>query len=230
MEDQGILLVDGWQVDADSHRISRDGVEKKLEPRSMELLVYLAHRFEQVIPREEIEANVWHGRVVGYEALSGAVAKLRKAFDDTSKVHRVIETIPKSGYRLIAPVSRKNPTGEPATESVDAPAAKTKNWMSMVGATVLVVVVFGLAWWQPWITREEPASVERMAFSLPDKPSIAILPFTNMSDDPEQRYFADGMTDDLITDLSKISGLFVISRNSAFTYKDGSSAKLVGKY
>jgi adenylate cyclase len=90
----------------------------------------------------------------------------------------------------------------------------------MVGATVLVVVVFGLAWWQPWITHEEPASVERMAFSLPDKPSIAILPFTNMSDDPEQRYFADGMTDDLITDLSKISGLFVISRNSAFTYKD----------
>ena len=58
-----------------------------------------------------------------------------------------------------------------------------------------------------------------MAFPLPDKPSIAVLPFTNMSDDPEQEYFADGMTEDLITDLSKISGLFVIARNSSFSYK-----------
>jgi TolB-like protein/rhodanese-related sulfurtransferase len=59
-----------------------------------------------------------------------------------------------------------------------------------------------------------------MAFPLPDKPSIAVLPFANMSGDPEQAYFADGMTDDLITGLSKLSGLFVISRNSTFTYKD----------
>jgi TolB-like protein/Flp pilus assembly protein TadD len=65
----------------------------------------------------------------------------------------------------------------------------------------------------------EPASVERMTHPLPDKPSIAVLPFTNMSDDPKQEYFADGMTEDLITDLSKISGLFVIARNSVFTYK-----------
>ncbi|MFC1885615.1 tetratricopeptide repeat protein [Thermodesulfobacteriota bacterium] len=60
---------------------------------------------------------------------------------------------------------------------------------------------------------------EHPPLPLPDKPSIAVLPFTNMSDDPEQEYFVDGMTDDLITDLSKISGLFVIARNSAFTYK-----------
>jgi TolB-like protein len=65
----------------------------------------------------------------------------------------------------------------------------------------------------------EPASVEKMAFSLPDKPSIAVLPFTNMSDDPKQEYFADGITEDLITDLSKISGIFVIARNSTFVYK-----------
>ena len=62
-------------------------------------------------------------------------------------------------------------------------------------------------------------SKEKMAFPLPDKPSIAVLPFVNMSDDKEQEYFSDGMTEDLITDLSKISGLFVIARNSTFTYK-----------
>jgi TolB-like protein len=64
-----------------------------------------------------------------------------------------------------------------------------------------------------------------MAFPLPDKPSIAVLPFANMSGDPEQEYFADGMAEDLITDLSQISGLFVISRNSAFTYK-GKTVKI----
>ncbi len=68
--------------------------------------------------------------------------------------------------------------------------------------------------------REESALVEGMIFPLPDKPSIAVLPFDNLSGDPEQEYFSDGMTDDLITDLSKVSGLFVIARHSVFTYKD----------
>jgi adenylate cyclase len=87
------------------------------------------------------------------------------------------------------------------------------------GLVLSLVAVAGLVWWQPWAPDVEPASVERMTFPLPDKPSIAVLPFANVSDDPEQEYFADGMTDDLITDLSKLSDLFVISRNSAFTYK-----------
>jgi TolB-like protein/Flp pilus assembly protein TadD len=78
----------------------------------------------------------------------------------------------------------------------------------------------GVALWQrPWEPREEPASEANMAFPLPDKPSIAVLPFNNMSDDASQEYFADGMTEDLITDLSKISGLFIIARNSSFSYK-----------
>ena len=64
-----------------------------------------------------------------------------------------------------------------------------------------------------------------MAFPLPDKPSIAVLPFVNMSDDAQQEYFADGMTEDLITDISKVNGLFVIARNSVFTYK-GKTVKI----
>ena len=91
----------------------------------------------------------------------------------------------------------------------------------VVAAVVVLVVVGGvLGWLKPWAPREEPASIDRMAFPLPDKPSIAVLPFTNLSADPEQEYFADGMTDDLITDLSKLSGLFVIARNSSFAYKE----------
>jgi adenylate cyclase len=88
------------------------------------------------------------------------------------------------------------------------------------GAIALIVIVAGgLTWWQPWEPEFEPASVERIKFELPDKPSIAVLPFKNLSGDPEQEYFADGITEDLITDLSKVSGLRVVARNSTFGYK-----------
>ena len=97
----------------------------------------------------------------------------------------------------------------------------------ILGALVLVAVsvTYGLIVRMDDVVEVEPASVERMAFPLPDKPSIAVLPFDNMSDDAEQEYFVDGMTEDLITDLSKISGLFVIARNSVFTYK-GTAVKV----
>ncbi len=98
----------------------------------------------------------------------------------------------------------------------------TQSWKRVsvaVAVVVLIGVVGAVTWLRPWEPMIEPASVERMAFPLPDKPSIAVLPFSNMSDDPSQDYFADGMTEDLITDLSRISGLFVIARNSSFSYK-----------
>jgi adenylate cyclase len=92
----------------------------------------------------------------------------------------------------------------------------------LVGALAVLVLLIGVGVWNFYFRPPpmEPASEERMAFPLPDKPSIAVLPFVNMSGDPEQEYFSDGLTDDLITDLSKLSGLFVIARNSVFTYKE----------
>ncbi len=95
-----------------------------------------------------------------------------------------------------------------------------RRWLAMAAVLVLgLVAAGGLAWWQPWAPEVEPVPVKRMALPLPDKPSIAVLPFANLSDDKTQEYFADGLTDDLITDLSKVSGLFVIARNSVFTFK-----------
>jgi adenylate cyclase len=93
---------------------------------------------------------------------------------------------------------------------------------------ILIAVIGGLAGWNFYLRqskRVETAALDKMAFPLPDKPSIAVLPFTNMSGDPEQEYFSDGITEDLITDLSKINKLFVIARNSVFTYK-GRSVKI----
>jgi adenylate cyclase len=97
---------------------------------------------------------------------------------------------------------------------------------SVFGFLSLIMIVAGAAgvWYYYYRPSFVPASIEKMAFPLPEKPSIAVLPFTNMSGDPGQEYFSDGITEDLITDLSKISGLFVIARNSTFNYK-GKSIK-----
>jgi len=95
---------------------------------------------------------------------------------------------------------------------------------------VIVILIMAVGAWAIWhfFFRPppfEPASVEKMAYPLPENPSIAVLPFVNISDNPKQEYFVDGMTEDLITDLSKVSGLFVIARNSTFSYK-GKSVKI----
>lgn len=89
------------------------------------------------------------------------------------------------------------------------------------GLLAVVLVGAGFATWHFYFRAPpiEPASVKKMAYPLPDKPSIAVLPFVNMSDDPKQEYFSDGISEDIITDLSKIAGLVVISRNSSFSYK-----------
>jgi TolB-like protein/class 3 adenylate cyclase/Flp pilus assembly protein TadD len=120
-------------------------------------------------------------------------------------------------YRiLMEPEAIGKVIGEKRVESVQRMSA-------LAVVVVLLLLAGGLAIWK-YYTRTVPpptevASVKKMAYPLPDKPSIAVLPFDNMSDDPKQEYFSDGITEDLITDLSKISGLFVIARNSTFTYK-----------
>jgi len=91
--------------------------------------------------------------------------------------------------------------------------------IALAVVTILLLIVGGLLIWRTAFPPVHVASVEKMAFPLPDKPSIAVLPFTNISDDPKQEYFSDGLTDQVISGLSKVPNLFVIARNSTSTYK-----------
>ncbi len=143
--------------------------------------------------------------------------KLSLGFEDMGpqEVKNIAE--PVSVYRLVPGQVSVSADATAATKPADG-----KGWRMpaiAVVAAVLVAIVGAAIWWQPWAPEFEPASVERMAFPLPGKPSIAVLPFDNLSGDTEQEYFADGITNDIITDLSKFSGLFVIAGNSTFTYR-----------
>jgi TolB-like protein/class 3 adenylate cyclase/rhodanese-related sulfurtransferase len=156
----------------------------------------------------------------------GGISLARSVFDQVRKqLDLGYEYLGEHEVKNIAePVQVYRVLTEPeAAGTVIGEAKPAPQSWKRVAVAAVVVVLIGVAgavtWLRPWEPTTEPASVERMAFPLPDKPSIAVLPFVNMSGDPEQEYFADGMAEDLITDLSKISGLFVISRNSAFTYK-----------
>ena len=101
----------------------------------------------------------------------------------------------------------------------EEPRPKKRRWAAIAAGAVLVLVAGGLLWNFYLRPDVEPASVEKMAYPLPDKPSIAVLPFVNMSGDPKQDFIADGFTENIITGLSQIPEMFVIARNSTFTYK-----------
>jgi len=113
---------------------------------------------------------------------------------------------------------------EAAGKLIGEKKAKPRQWQraTFVVGAILVVVAASVAIWKIYIRPVAPlevASKQKMVLSLPDKPSIAVLPFVNMSDDPKQEFFSDGITEDIITALSKVPMLFVIARNSTFTYK-----------
>jgi adenylate cyclase len=138
--------------------------------------------------------------------------KLSLGFEDMGpqEIKNIAE--PVSTFRLVP--------GQVSVEATKTPSAATRWRVPALAAVVVAIITAGgLAWWQPWVTKVEPADPARMAYALPDRPSVAVLPFDNLSDDKEQEYFSDGVTEDIITDLSKISGLFVIARNSTFSYK-----------
>ena len=163
------------------------------------------------------------GGICVSESVHTAVgSKLPLEYEDIGE--QVVKNIdkPLRAYRARLRPGAALPEPVEVAKSVETsgPAARRRRRVAAVaGVGVLVVVAGALLWLEPWVPREEPASVERMAYPLPEEPSIAVLPFTNMSGDPEQEYFADGLTENVITTVSQLPEVFVIARNSTFSYK-----------
>lgn len=219
------VLIGEWTFYPDILQLEWGEKHIKLEPRAACLLFHLAKNSGAPVSRDNLMAKVWPGMVVGDEALTGAINKLRKAFGDDSHHPSVIETIPKIGYRLIANVEFLSEHGTAEkynSATATMPTASTGNrWRYLAVSAVLLLLLILMVdiFWLTADYDNDELSKAANDSTLFDKPSIAVLPFTNMSSDKEQDFFVDGMTEDLITDISKISGLFVIARNSVFTYK-----------
>ena len=213
---EGFNVAD-WTVEPAFTRITRKGEITRLEPRVMDVLVYLADRPGQLVTREELEESVWKGTIVSYDALTGAIQKLRKAFKDDSRHPRIIETLSKRGYRLVAPVEPLDTQQAPQQSSDDSAGIfaqyRGQNAWLVILATLLITAG-ALSWYS---TPDRPGH-EPVADTVIN--AIVVLPFDNLSGSPEQEYFSDGMTDDLITGLAKHPELLVIARDSAFMYKD----------
>lgn len=206
------FTIDSWQISPPEGVISRGDKIVHLEPRVMEVLVYFASRPGEVITREMLENDVWHGALVGYDAVTATVIKLRKALQDDAKHPHIITTIPKKGYKLIAPITIQeldnNESVQPEFTLSKLPRTRHVSVIAILG-----LLFFGIAWLSSsYLSSSDTPTIE--------KPSLVVLPFINLSDDPNQEYFSDGITEDLIMDLSSISNLVIFSRTTAFVYKD----------
>jgi len=187
--------------------LERDGRTVHLEPKFMQVLVTLSEQPGEVVSKEQIFKRVWLDTFVSDEVLTRSISELRKAFEDNPHEPKYIQTIPKGGYRLLAPVVLEVKDRE---VSVSLPWWKQKRWQ--LGAAITILVLAALSSVYFFRNRREAASRPRIT-------SLAVLPLTNLSGDASQDYFADGMTDELTTRLANIGALRVISRTSAMRYK-----------
>jgi TolB-like protein/DNA-binding winged helix-turn-helix (wHTH) protein len=219
-------------VDLSRYELRLDGQTLRLEKQPMELLIHLVQRKGQLVTRDDIAERLW-GREVFVDvdnSINAAVRKIRMALKDDSARPHFLETVVGKGYRFVGdvelvPEARALPeararleafreSGTPETGTPPPSAPRRLRVLPVAGSLLLLTVVAGWAWSRR-SARIEPGRAA----------SIAVLPLANLSGDPAQDYLADGLTEELTTDLAKVSSLRVISRTSATSYK-GSSATL----
>ena len=209
MDRHDIYRFDDFQVDSRTWRLSRNGREIHLEPTVLKLLVYLISHRDRLVTRGELMDTVWGETVISDSALSKAVARLRKALGDNAVAPRYIETVHSQGYRFIAAVE-EGPSGSAEEVSGNARRAKVSRGLSAIA----VVALLGLLFWF-WPDTPDPTSSKGDGIM-----TLAVLPLSNLTGQPDRDFFVDGMQDSLITVLSRKHGLRVISRQSTLRYRN----------
>ena len=199
--------VGDWTATPSLDRLERNGQTASIEPTTMAVLVHLAQRPGHVVSTDEIITAVWQGRAVGDDAVYQRIYGLRAVFKDDPHDARYIETIPTKGYRLIAAV-------EVADDGI-TDARFSKRWATVASVLVLVTTFLGISYLFPQQSNDAALPLVT-APQVADAKSIAVLPFVDMSDEQDQKYLGDGISEELIHTLSNIPGLRVAARTSTF--------------
>jgi TolB-like protein/DNA-binding winged helix-turn-helix (wHTH) protein len=194
-----------FEIDLGRHELRRGGQAVRIEPQVFDLLLYLVRHRDRIVSKDELIEAIWQGRVISEAALSTCISAVRRAVGDSGESQRLIRTMPKRGFCFVGQIDSE-PAGDDKAgdDKVAGDDKAAGEGPAVVGPAELL---------------QEVADAPTLA--LPDKPSIAILPFQNLSGDPDQEYFADGLTEDIITGLSRQRWFFVIARNSTFAFKGG---------
>jgi TolB-like protein/DNA-binding winged helix-turn-helix (wHTH) protein/Tfp pilus assembly protein PilF len=195
-----------FRLDPLKRRLLRGGEALRLTPKAFDLLLVLVEESGRTVEKDELLERVWAGTIVEENNLNQNITALRKLLGDSRQESQYIATIPGLGYRFVAEVRK-----EEFTQSrKDAKEVRTRPSRVFRYAVLILVPLVLAAIAYAWYTREKP----RPAIS-----SLMVLPLENLSGDPAEEYFADGMTDALIGDLAQLGGLHVISRTSSMHYK-----------
>ena len=205
-----------FELDTQSGELRRHGQKIRLPDQSFQILRLLLDRSGEVVTREELRKHLWTSETfVDFDVgLNSAIRKLREALDDSAENPRFVETLPRRGYRFIASVQSATTEQMPEPVAGATPRASARpRWIAgglVLAVTIATLVVaYERGWWE---------GVRAGSAAVPIR-SLAVLPFENLTGDPAQDYFVDGMTDALTTDLAQIGGLQVISRTSAMQYQ-----------
>jgi len=204
-----------YELDTETRTLQRAGRRIPMQSKAFDLLAYLIDRRERVVASDELLDVLWPGLHVTPAALSTAVQKARQAVGDDGEHQTVIHTEHGKGFRFVAEVTELSGGDEDLPQ---APSRARIRWAAAAGFVVVLLAAAGI--WQLRHFAAEPAPSH----------SLAVLPFVNMSADPDQEYFADGIAEELLNTVAHFDGLRVVGRTSSFSFK-GSAADLtaIGK-